>query len=153
MPSPLRRNRTSAMPSPLKSATPTMRQSTPTAPSRFAAATWTPFISYSKSCPSVRRNRRSLLASPLKSPSCEAAEQALGLTGGMTVNNAVRVTLPWPLVVLVKLIVAAWLPEPRLLAAAFSVNVTFVGEVAAVPEVADALSQLGTPEPNWMEIG
>src|SRR5712692_3384217 len=67
--------------------------------------------------------------------------------GALTVSVAVRLVLPWPLVVLVKVMVAGPdVPGARLFALAFTVKVTVVAEVVAVPEVADALSQLGTPE-------
>src|SRR5712692_10134390 len=65
----------------------------------------------------------------------------------LTVSVAVRLVLPWPLVVLVKVIVAGPdVPGARLLALAFTVKVTVVGDVVTVPEAAEAVSQLGTPE-------
>ena len=55
--------------------------------------------------------------------------------------------LPWPFVVLVKVIVAGpYVPRARLFAVAFTVKVMVVADVVAVPEVAEAVSQLGIPE-------
>ncbi len=65
--------------------------------------------------------------------------------GPRTVSEALRVWFPWPFVVLLKLIVAGYVPGPRLLALAFTVNVMAVGVVVAVPDVADGVSQLGRP--------
>ena len=63
----------------------------------------------------------------------------------MTVRVAVLVWVPWPVPTLVKVIVA--LSEAvRLLALEFTVNVTFVGVVDAMPEVEDGVSQFGYPE-------
>ena len=67
--------------------------------------------------------------------------------GGFTVSVAVRVVLPWPLVVLVKVTVAGpYVAAARPFALAFTVNVTVVGDVVTVPEVAEAVNQLGMPE-------
>src|SRR5262249_21032390 len=64
----------------------------------------------------------------------------------LTTKVAVRVVLPWPLVVLVKVIVLGpTVPTGRLLALAFTVNVMVVGLAPTVPEVAEAVSQLGPP--------
>ena len=67
--------------------------------------------------------------------------------GGLTVSVAVRLVLPWPFVVLVKMIVAGpYVPGARLFALAFTVKVTVVADVVTVPAVAEAVSQLGSPE-------
>ena len=65
--------------------------------------------------------------------------------GGLTVRVAVRVWVPWPLVELVKVIVAVYVLAARLFALVFTVNVTVVPE-DTLPEVAEAVSQLGTPD-------
>src|ERR1700722_12345102 len=64
---------------------------------------------------------------------------------GLTVSVAVRVWVPWPVLELVKVIVAVYVLAARLFAAEFTVNVTGVPD-DAVPEVVEGVSQLGTPE-------
>ena len=63
--------------------------------------------------------------------------------GGLTVSVAVRWTL-WPLPDM-NVIVALYVLAARLFAVVFTVNVTVVPE-DAVPEVAEGVSQLGTPD-------
>jgi hypothetical protein len=50
---------------------------------------------------------------------------------------------PWLLVVLLNAMLPVWLPGPRLRALEFTVNVTAVADVVAVPDVEEAVSQLG----------
>ena len=83
-----------------------------------------------------------------KGPPCvpDAVISVVGVTssaGGLTVSVAVRVWVPWPVSTLVKVIVA--LSEAVRLLALVTVNVTVVPE-DAVPELGEALSQLGSPE-------
>jgi hypothetical protein len=62
-------------------------------------------------------------------------------------SSAARVCVPWPLVVLVKEIVAGLaLPVARAFALEFTEKVIVVPALSTVPEVDDAVSQLGTPE-------
>jgi hypothetical protein len=61
-----------------------------------------------------------------------------------TVKLAVRLVLPWPLVVLVKMMVVV--PVARAFALALTEKVIVVPPVPTVPEVEDGVSQLGTPE-------
>ena len=85
----------------------------------------------------------------LKSASIQDQKMSLGGTSANepTVSIAVRVVLPCPFVVFVKLIVVGpYVPGARPFALAFTVKVTVVADVVAVPEVAEAVSQLGTPE-------
>jgi hypothetical protein len=63
---------------------------------------------------------------------------------GFTVRLAVRVWVPWPLFVLVKVMVALYVPGVRLLAFALTVKVTGVPAVVAVPELIEGVSQVGT---------
>ena len=84
-----------------------------------------------------------------KGPPCvpEAVMSVVGVTssaGGVTVSVAVRVWVPWPVSMLVKVIVA--LSEAVRLLALVTVNVTFAAVVDAMPELGEALSQLGSPE-------
>jgi hypothetical protein len=61
------------------------------------------------------------------------------------VSVATRVVFPWPLVVLLKLMLLTYVFGARLFAFEFTVNVTVVGEEEeTVPEVEDAVSQFGT---------
>ena len=62
-----------------------------------------------------------------------------------TVSVAARVCVPWPLVVLVKVTVASCIPAESVSACEFTVNVT-IDPVDAVPEVAEGVSQFGTPD-------
>src|SRR5205085_10506531 len=62
-----------------------------------------------------------------------------------TVSAAVRVVLPFPLVVLVNEMVAGNVPGVSALALALTVNVTVVGELVTVPELTEAVSQDGMP--------
>jgi hypothetical protein len=64
---------------------------------------------------------------------------------GFRVSVALTVVVPWPVSVLVKVIVALYVFAARPLALAFTVNVTGVPE-DAVPEVEEAVSQVGTPD-------
>src|SRR5205809_3695740 len=83
-----------------------------------------------------RYTARSFRPSPSKSPG-----------GRATFRVAVRVVLPRPFVVLVKTMVAGpYIAGVRPFALAFTVNVTVVGDVVTVPEVVEAVSQLGSPE-------
>jgi hypothetical protein len=72
----------------------------------------------------------------------------LGLTcsagpGGLTVRVDVRLWVPWPVSVLVKVIVAIYVLAARLFAFELTVKVTVV-PVDTLPEVEDGESQLGT---------
>jgi hypothetical protein len=62
----------------------------------------------------------------------------------LTVRLALRVWVA-PVPKLVKVIVAVYVPAARLFAFAFTVNITVVPE-DAVPEVAEGVSQFGTPD-------
>src|SRR5262245_21182837 len=66
--------------------------------------------------------------------------------GGLTARTAARVVLPLPVSVLVNAIVPGYVSDGRPLAVALTVKVIVVGALAAVPEVADGVSQFGTPE-------
>ena len=84
-------------------------------------------------------------------PPCvpEALSPVAGVTcraGGLTVSVAVRVWVPWPVTVFVKVIVAVYVLGASEFAFAFTVKVTTVPEVEAVPEVEEGVSQFGTPE-------
>jgi hypothetical protein len=61
----------------------------------------------------------------------------------LTTSVATRVVFPWLLVVLLKAILLVWVPGPRLRALEFTVNVIVFGVVVTVPEVDEAVSQLG----------
>ena len=65
--------------------------------------------------------------------------------GGLTVSVAVLVWVPWPISELMKVIVPIYVLAARLFTFAFTVNVTVVPE-DAVPEVAEGVSQFGTPD-------
>jgi hypothetical protein len=78
----------------------------------------------------------------------EAEMPVAGLTcsaGGLTMSVAVRVWVPCPVSVSAKVMVALYVAAARVFAFAFTVNVTVVPD-DAVPEVAEAVSQLGTPD-------
>jgi hypothetical protein len=65
----------------------------------------------------------------------------------LTVSVAVTLVVPRPVSVLVNVIVVGpYVPTARLFALAFTVNVTAVPEGVAVPEIEEAVSQLGMPE-------
>ena len=69
---------------------------------------------------------------------------------GLTVSDAVRV---WLSLVpeLIKVMVASYVLAARLFAFAFTVKVTVVPD-DAVPEVDDGVSQLGTPEIEYVRL-
>ena len=58
---------------------------------------------------------------------------------------AVRLCVPWPVSEFVKPIAAIYVPAARLFAFELTVKVTVV-PVDTVPEVAEGVSQLGTPD-------
>lgn len=62
-----------------------------------------------------------------------------------TIRIAVRVWVPWPLVLLVKVMVASYVLAASLSAFAFTANVTVVPD-DAVPELNEWVSQVGTPD-------
>ena len=62
---------------------------------------------------------------------------------GLTTSVAARVAFPWLLVVLLKSILLAWVPGPRLRALEFTVNVMVFAVVVTVPDVDEAVNQLG----------
>ena len=68
-----------------------------------------------------------------------------GGPGGLTVSVAVRLWVPRPVSVLVKVKVALYAPVVRLFAFALTVKVTGVPE-DAIPELEEGVSQFGTPE-------
>jgi hypothetical protein len=91
----------SPWPSPLRSPVATIRQPAGNEATFTVEATWAPFNSQIPIPPESFCQARSRLPSPLKSGSRVTASQARGLT----TTDALRVVLPWPSVVLVKLIV------------------------------------------------
>ena len=66
--------------------------------------------------------------------------------GAATVRLADMAVEPCPLMALVIKIVAAYVPGTKLLAFAFTENVTPSAVVVAVPELDETDSQVGTPE-------
>jgi hypothetical protein len=62
---------------------------------------------------------------------------------GLTIIVAARMVFPWLLVVLLKPMLSVYVPGPRLRAFEFTVNVMVFAVVVTVPDVDEAVSQLG----------
>jgi hypothetical protein len=65
----------------------------------------------------------------------------------LTVSVAVTLVVPRPVSEFVKVIVVGpYVPAARLFALAFTANVTAVPEGVAVPDIEEAVSQVGMPD-------